>query len=151
MGNFYWFFYVNCTLPTIFSVKEEILANKQDFPGKIRNFKKTWIPKFPFNLQLWQYEKKNECLHSLQKAKIQNPDCQKSRLSKIRILEIFWLEKYISEKKYVLHAKNQTTATINDSFMTKNKLIIEAMKIGGCRGHVALIEWKPCDKTQMVD
>ena len=43
--------------------------------------------------------------------------------------------------------------TPNDSLMTKNKLIIEIMKIRGrgCGGHVTLRKLKPRDKTQMVN
>ena len=79
-------------------------------------------------------KKKIGCLHSLQKAKIWNPDCKKSGFLKY----FYWNPKGICKK--LLHAKNQTTATPNDSFMTKNKLIIEAMKIGGCSGHVTLMK-----------
>jgi hypothetical protein len=39
--------------------KIRISQEKSGLPGKSPDFQKTWIHKFPFNLQLWQYEKNN--------------------------------------------------------------------------------------------
>ena len=57
--------------------------------------------------------------------------------------------KGICQKSF--HAKYHINDPPNDSFMTINKLIIEAMKIGGCGGHITLMTIKPRYKTQMVE
>ena len=119
---------------------------KSGFPGKNLDFQKTWIHKFSLNLKLWHYEK--EIILTLSYfPKWENPEF---RSLKIWIFEVFWL-KSKSFCKIILHTKTHNIVTPNDSLMTKNKLIIETMKIRGCGGHVTLRKWKPRDKTQMVN
>ena len=79
----------------------------------------------------------------------------KMRKSRIQIFKNLDFWGFLTEIQKLLqnnmHTKTHNIVTPNDSLMTKNKLIIEAMKIRGWGGHVTLMKWKPRNKTQMVN